>query len=113
MKLPLEWLAEFVDVADVATTIVNLSGQGEEQSKHYLRTTPCLASYSKYGDILQNAGPSITKADSEGKLFITGYDKDNECARVEYDGKEYYVYDQFLEYYKTVPGTPGSTPGPI
>ena len=105
----------FTAVERIATTVIN-SESGGNESSYFLRTTPCIASTYKWGDILNNAPLSVKKSDTEGgKLVITGYDAANECARVEYDAdgagegaaKEYYVYAPCLEYYKNNGGTTG------
>lgn len=107
----------FMPVDRIATTVVNTEATGE--STTYLRSTACVASTQKWGDILQNAPLSVTKSQTAGKLVITGYDAANQCARVEYDADgdgaglavEYFVYAPQLEYYKNSGGSSNNSGG--
>ena len=108
----------FATVDRVATTVINNASTGEDQ--YYLRTTPCIASASKWGTILNNVGATVKKSDTaDGKLVVTGYDAANECARVEYDADgagegqpvTYYIFSPNLELYNTSSGgNTGNTP---
>ncbi len=91
----------FAKVENVETTVINSRTDGTEDT-YYLRSTPCLASTTKYNDVLNNSPVSVKKSETtENKLVITGYDAANNCARVTYKGNSYYIVATFLEYYKT------------